>query len=311
MDLILYREQISSPDGKHTLSSDSSSSKGEINFIFFGMIFSKHTTMKLKISLSILLLCGLMLTAQRSQQRIAYIDMEYILENVPEYLDAQNTLDAKVTKWRGELDKLSRYIEQLKTDLANERAILTQDLIQEKEDEITLKQQELRRLESLYFGPNGDMFLLRKQLVKPVQDQVYNSVQNIATRRNYDFVFDKSSELVMLYSNKKHDISELVLNSIVRDRKIQEKKDAKAKNGGLSDKQKKQLEAKEAARKKKEADREARKKKVEEARKKRLADIEAKRKLLKQKQEEAKKKKEEAKKKKKDNDDKKEEQDNN
>jgi Skp family chaperone for outer membrane proteins len=252
-----------------------------------------------------------MLTAQRSQQRIAYIDMEYILENVPEYLDAQNTLDAKVTKWRGELDKLSRYIEQLKTDLANERAILTQDLIQEKEDEITLKQQELRRLESLYFGPNGDMFLLRKQLVKPVQDQVYNSVQNIATRRNYDFVFDKSSELVMLYSNKKHDISELVLNSIVRDRKIQEKKDAKAKNGGLSDKQKKQLEAKEAARKKKEADREARKKKVEEARKKRLADIEAKRKLLKQKQEEAKKKKEEAKKKKKDNDDKKEEQDNN
>lgn len=128
--------------------------------------------------------------------------MEYILDNVPEYLEAQNTLDAKVTKWRGALDKLNRYIEKTKTDLANERAILTNDLIQDKEDEITLKQEELRRLESLYFGPNGDMFLLRKQLVKPVQDQVYNSIRDIVIKRKYDFVFDKSSDLVMLYSNK-------------------------------------------------------------------------------------------------------------
>ena len=266
------------------------------------MIFSKHINVKLKIFVSIFLFSVLFATAQRNQQRIAYIDMEYILENVPEYLDAQNTLDSKVTKWRGELDKLTRYIEKLKTDLANERAILTQDLIQEKEDEITLKQEELRRLESLYFGPNGDMFLLRKQLVKPVQDQVYNSVQNIATRRNYDFVFDKSSELVMLYSNKKHDISELVLSSIVRDRKISQKKEKQA-NKGLTEKQKKAQEAKDAARKKKEADRVARKKKIDEARKKRLAEIEAKRKLLKEKKDAAKKKKEQ--------DKKKEEQDNN
>ena len=257
------------------------------------MIFSKHSNVKLKISLSVFLLCVLFATAQRAQQqRIAYIDMEYILDNVPEYLDAQNTLDAKVTKWRSELDKLARYIEKLKSDLANERAILTQDLIQEQEDEITLKQQELRRLESLYFGPKGDMFLLRKQLVKPVQDQVYNSVQSIASKRNYDFVFDKSSDLVMLYSNKKHDISDLVLNSIVRGRKIKEKKEKQANNGGLSDKQKQAQAKREAAKKKKEADRLARQKKIEEARLKRLADIEAKRKLLRERKEAAKKKKE-------------------
>lgn len=269
------------------------------NFNFFGMIFSKYSNVRLKISLLIVLFIAITANAQRTQLRIGYIDMEYILENVPEYLEAQNTLDSKVTKWRGELDKLSRYIENLKTDLANERAILTQDLIEEKEDEITLKQQELRRLESLYFGPTGDMFLLRKQLVKPVQDQVYNSIQGIATRRNYDFIFDKSSDLVMLYSNKKHDISDLVLNSIVRDRKIKAKKDAQKKNGGLTDKQKKAIEAKETARKKKEDERAARKKKIDEARKKRLADIEAKRQLLKAKQDAARKKKEEAKKKKK------------
>ena len=248
--------------------------------------------MRLKISLSMtLLLCGIFGNAQRStQQRIAYIDMEYILDNVPEYLDAQNTLDAKVIKWKGELDKLSRYIEQLKSDLANERAILTQDLIGEKGDEITLKQQELRRLESLYFGPQGDMFLLRKELVKPVQDKVYNSVQSIASKRNYDFVFDKSSDLVMLYSNKKHDISDLVLNFIVRGKKIKEKQDKRAKNNGLTEKQKKTQEAREAAKKKKAEERLARQKQIEEARKKRLADIEAKRKFLKEKKEAAKKK---------------------
>jgi Skp family chaperone for outer membrane proteins len=262
------------------------------------MIFSKHTNMRLKVSLSILLFCALTAVAQKPQ-RIAYIDMEYILENVPEYLEAQNTLDSKVTKWRGELDKLTRYIEKLKTDLANERAILTNDLILEKEDEITLKQEELRRLESLYFGPNGDMFLLRKQLVKPVQDQVYNSVQSIATRRKYDFIFDKSSDLVMLYSNKKHDISELVLKSIVRDRKVKTNKEKRAKKKEpkeLTDKQKKAIAAKAAATAKKEADRLAKKKKIEDNRKKRLAAIAAKRKLLQDKKDAAKKKKEEDKK---------------
>ncbi len=265
------------------------------------MIFSKYSNMKLKFCTFAFILCISLVSAQRNAQRIAYIDMDYILKSVPEYLDAQNTLDAKVTKWRSELDKLTRYIEKLKTDLENEKAILTQDIIQEKEDEITLKQEELRRLESLYFGPNGDMFLLRKQLVKPVQDQVYNAIQNIASRRKYDFVFDKSSDFVMLYSNKKHDISDLVLNTIVRDRKVKERKKKKAEGGGakkkeLSEAQKNAIAAKEAAIKKKEADRAARKKKIEDARKKRLADIKAKRELLKKKKEDAKKKKEENKK---------------
>ena len=106
----------------------------------------------------IALFSTLFLNAQRSQQRIAFIDMEYILENVPEYMEAQSTLNTKVTKWREELDQLVRYIEQLKTDLTNERAILTQDLIEEKEDQITLKQQELRRLESLFLDKKERCF---------------------------------------------------------------------------------------------------------------------------------------------------------
>jgi len=258
------------------------------------MVLLKHRKITLNVFLYLFLLSGSLVTAQKAQ-RIAYIDMEYILENVPEYLEAQNTLDSKVTKWRSTLDKLSRFIEKSKTDLANEREILTNDLILEKEDEISLKQEELRRLESLYFGPNGDMFLLRKQLVKPIQDQVYNSLEDIVLKRKYDFVFDKSSDLVMLYSNKKYDISDLVLNQIVRERKIKVNKEKKAKKRApkkLTDRQQNIIKDREAAIKKKEEERLAKKKKIEEARKKRIADIEEKRRVLKEKKDAIKKQKE-------------------
>jgi len=255
--------------------------------------FTKQHKILLNITLCLFLTSSVLVSAQKAQ-RIAYIDMEYILENVPEYLEAQNTLNAKVTKWRSKLDELSRYIEKIKTDLANERAILTNDLILDKEDEITLKQEELRRLESLYFGPKGDMFLLRKQLVKPIQDQVFNSIEGIVKKKKYDFVFDKSSDLVMLYSNKKYDISELILNEIVRERKIkaneEKRKQKSASSKERTEKQKKVLRDREALRKKKEEERKARQKRSEEIRKKRIAEIEEKRRILREKKESIKKK---------------------
>ena len=248
------------------------------------------------------------LSAQRNQI-IAYIDMEYILENVPEYLEAQNTLDSKVTKWKKKLDDQARHIEVLKTDLANEKAILTKEIIEEKEEEITLKQEELRRLEATYFGPRGDMFLIRKQLVKPIQDQVYNAIQGIAKRKRYDFVFEKSSDLIMLYSNKKYDISDLVWSSIDRTRVQQKKEDQrKKKNKAIQNKtapkkaptakQKVALKKIEDANAKKIADREAKKKAIEEKRKALQKQRDEKRRLLREKKEALRKKKEEEQKKK-------------
>ncbi len=160
-------------------------------------------------------------------QRVAYIDMNYILENIPEYQNAQSQLDSKVKSWQEKLDGLSAEIEQLKTELSNERPLLTNDLIKEREEDIEIKEQELRRLQQAYFGPTGDLFQLRKQLATPVQDQVYNAIQDIAKNKRYDFVFDRSSDLIMLYSNQKFDISELVLNSIVKNRKRQAVEDRK------------------------------------------------------------------------------------
>ena len=231
----------------------------------------------------LVLLFSIQISIAQKSQNIAYIDMEYILENVPEYVTAQNNLNTKVETWKSELRKLERHIEVLKTDLANEKAILTKDLIEEREEDIIIKQEELARLESLYFGPNGDMFLLRKQLIKPVQDLVYNSVQGIAKRKKYDFVFDKSSELVMLYSNKKHDISELVLSSIVKDRRI---KTSKKKISAKKTEAQKKLEAIRNAKIKK---REEQKKAIQAKREAKLKERADKRKLLLEKKNKTKK----------------------
>lgn len=277
------------------------------------MVFSKYSIEMKKIILIVVFLFSSISIWSQRNQIIAYMDMEYILENVPEYLKAQNTLDSKVAKWRKKLDEQARHIEVLKSDLANEKAILTKDLIAEKEEEITVKQIELRRLESLYFGPNGNLFTVRKQLVKPIQDQVYNAVQSIAKRKNYDFVFEKSSDLVMLYSNKKYDISDLVLSTIDRTRLSEQKKEERNKKRTAPKKEATKVQQERIAQKetqknkkleavaKKIADQEAKKKQIAEKRKALMKQREEKRALLRKKKEEGRKKKEEEQKAKKDN----------
>ncbi len=228
------------------------------------------------------------ITVAQKPQKIAYIDMQYILDNVPEYVEAESRLKAKVITWQQKLDVIKSDIETLKTDLSNEKALLTDDLVEEKQEDIEIKELDLKNLQAAYFGPNGDMFFLRQQLVKPVQDQIYNAVQEIAVAKKYDIVFDKSSDLIMLYSNGQYDISELVLSKIVKGRKVQaiaEKKEErievqeealetaktkaeerKTKNDALREKIRLQNEAK--AKKRQEAI-----KAKEEQRKKRLEEI--------------------------------------
>lgn len=173
----------------------------------------------MKRGVIILLICIYFNSFAQKGQRIAYVDMNYILENIPEYVEAQSRLDSKVINWQQKLDALSSEIETLKTDLSNEKPLLTKELISEREEDIEIKVKEFKRLQIAFFGPSGDLFQLRKQLAEPVQNQVYNSIQEIAKNKRYDVVFDKSSDLIMLYTNSKFDISELVLNSIVKNRK--------------------------------------------------------------------------------------------
>jgi Skp family chaperone for outer membrane proteins len=171
-----------------------------------------------KVLLFAMLILSVVSNAQKAQ-RIGFIDMEYILENIPEYKASQTKINTKSAVWQTNIEQHQKKIEDLKTELTNEKALLTEELILEKEEDIQILEFDLKKLKVAYFGTNGDLYFLRQQLVKPIQDIVYNAVQDIATKRKYDFVLDKSSSLIMLYTNKKFDISDLVLKSITRSKK--------------------------------------------------------------------------------------------
>ena len=181
------------------------------------------------------LLFGLLLTigifsvqAQRGA-RIGYIDMEYILEGVPEYQEASTQLEGKAQKWKRDLDKMNGQIEQMKLNLANERVLLTKELVIEREEEIAILEDEMLQYQQDRFGPGGDLDIQRRQLVQPIQDQVFNIVQEIAEAKKYDFIFDKSADIVMLFAAKRNDISDQVLRQINRAAKREEATNRKEK----------------------------------------------------------------------------------
>src|SRR5690625_3831403 len=153
--------------------------------------------------------------AQRNM-RFGYIDMEYILENVLEYKEASAQLESRVQRWKVELDNLQGEIETMRIDLSNERPLLTHELIEEREEEIQVKEDAWTALQQKRFGTRGDYFTQRRRLVEPIQDQVYTIVQEIAEARKYDFIFDKTSNAAMLFAAERHDISDLVLRRIDR-----------------------------------------------------------------------------------------------
>ncbi len=147
-------------------------------------------------------------------QRFAIVDSEYILTKIPSYAQAQQQLDQFSAQWSGEVEALRSEISALRTAYEAEKVIMTEEKRQEKLAELDAKEQEARALQRKYFGPDGDVFKKRQELMRPIQDQVYNAVQDIARRRNLDVVFDKSSDLITLYVSDKVDISDEVIEKL-------------------------------------------------------------------------------------------------
>ncbi|MCM4164984.1 hypothetical protein DHC50_15390 [Arenibacter sp. A80] len=175
---------------------------------------------KSKVLLSLAATLFLATVSAQRTIRIGYVDMEYILENVEEYREANEQLADKVQKWKLELDKEKGVIDQMKKDLMAEKVLLTEELISERQEEIQILEKEMFDYQQDRFGPEGDLVLQKARLIQPIQDQVFNEVQKIGANKKYDFIFDKSADVVMLYSEKRHDISDLVLRGISRTRKI-------------------------------------------------------------------------------------------
>ena len=167
--------------------------------------------------------------------KIGYIDMEYILEKVPEYAEAKNQLEQIANIWKQEIETKKNDIKKLKDALASEKVLLTKELINDKEEEINVLEKEMLEYQQKRFGPQGDLMIQKSALVKPIQDQVFTIVQDIAVQRKYDFIFDKSSDLTMLFTAERFDISDFVLKALERagkkvelskkQQKIQDEKD--------------------------------------------------------------------------------------
>ncbi|MDC6384192.1 OmpH family outer membrane protein [Flagellimonas taeanensis] len=176
--------------------------------------------MNTKVLLSLMVLMSSLYGFSQRGVRIGYVDMEYILDNVEEYRDATEQLDIKAQKWKQEIELKQSAIEQMKKDLMAEKVLLTDELIAEREEEIQILEKEMLDYQQDRFGPKGDLVMQKQLLIQPIQDQVFNEVQKIGANKRYDFIFDKSADVVMLYSEKRHDVSDLVLREIARTRKV-------------------------------------------------------------------------------------------
>jgi len=137
-------------------------------------------------------------------QKYAFVDTEYILQNIPEYTDAQGLLDDFAVQWQKEIEEKYAEIETLYQAYQSEAVLLPEEMKRKREDEIIKKEQEVKELQRTRFGQDGDLFKKRQELIKPIQEKIYN----------YAIIFDKAGSLTMLYSNAKFDLSDDVLDQL-------------------------------------------------------------------------------------------------
>ena len=158
------------------------------------------------------LLTGLNVQAQSS--RYAIVDTRYILEKMPEYKEAQKALDQFSLQWQKEIDEKQAALDKMYRDFEAERVMLSEELRKKREDELFVREKEVRDLQRKRFGFEGDLFKKRQELVKPIQDRVYNSIQKLAVNRQYDFILDKSEGITVIFADPKLDRSEDILRDL-------------------------------------------------------------------------------------------------
>ena len=153
--------------------------------------------------------------------RVGYINMDYILSNIEDYKTANQEYSARLDLWRKEIESRKNTIKKNRKELEFKKPLLPEEVYQNLKDEIEFDERELNKYIQKRFGPEGDWLVQEKILIQPIQDEVLAIVQKISEKNKFDFIFDKSSAIIMLYSEKKYDISELVLKSILRQEKIE------------------------------------------------------------------------------------------
>jgi outer membrane protein len=147
-------------------------------------------------------------------QRYAIVDTKYILDKMPDYKEAQKKLDEFSVQWQKEIDTKQSELDRMYKNFEAEQVLLSDELKKKREDELFVREKELRDLQRKRFGFEGDLFRRRQDLVKPIQDKVYNAIQKIAVNRQYDFILDKSEGITIIFADPKLDRSEDVLREL-------------------------------------------------------------------------------------------------
>lgn len=162
------------------------------------------------------ILAGLMmmLSGTTFAQKYAFVNTQYILENIPDYKTAQQTLDNLSIQWQKEIEDKYAIIDKLYKAYQAEQVLLTEEMKKRRQDEITQKEKDVKDLQKQRFGYEGDLFKKKQELVKPIQDKIYNAVKKLATDQGYAVIFDKSGDLTMLYTNPKYDKSDDILSAL-------------------------------------------------------------------------------------------------
>jgi len=144
-------------------------------------------------------------------QKFAYVDTDYILKRIPEFKQAQEKLDQISIDWQKEIENKYAEVEEMYRAYQQEKVLLTDDMKIRREEAIMNKEKKAKDLQKKYFGPEGDLYIKRQELIKPIQDNVYDAIQQLALNNKYQIVFDSSSDLIMLYKNNNYDKSDKVL----------------------------------------------------------------------------------------------------
>lgn len=164
--------------------------------------------------LLILVTCFLFVAAASQAQRYAVIDSKYILDKLPEYKEAQKLLDQFSEQWQQEVDQKQALMDKMYKDYEAEQVMLSDVLKKKREDELYNKEKELRDLQKKRFGFEGDLFKKRQELIKPIQDRVYNAVQKLAVDKQYDFILDKSEGITVIFADPKLDKSADIIRNL-------------------------------------------------------------------------------------------------
>ncbi|MDP4209018.1 MAG: OmpH family outer membrane protein [Bacteroidota bacterium] len=147
-------------------------------------------------------------------QKFAYVDTEYILGNIPAYKAAQEQIDKLSADWQKEVEAKYADIDKLYKNFQSEKVLLTEDMKNKREEDIVKKEQEVKDLQKKYFGRDGLLFKKRQELIKPIQDEVYNAVKQLAQEQGFAIIFDTASNQGIVYSNPKNDKSDEILQRL-------------------------------------------------------------------------------------------------